>query len=341
MSTVPRFHIVSRKLGDHRFRSAHVTIQTLPRHWIQVCSRALALCTVRRYIQEELLELRRYYAEKYPRLFKDYHPQQFFLTTEEMHALLSDPIKLGSNSIGETRDVVNQEDSRLSHVVHANVEQETVITKDDMLDLGWPEQHIRWLLSQIGVPDDTDDNDFNNGRPTWRQSARRSRKSLPLTQRDSMYRRVTVNLSQASTDVLSEDLPSVQAAAPATAHVSAQHASKYNNGEKGIKPAWLDRQPLPTVNEALHSTSTTRCDSQGSAEEDTIAQVRAVREIGMLRNDCRTMQTRLDETEKFTHTLTDTIEGMRQQMAEIHAVVMSASTHGPTDMSRPGSTVPV
>jgi hypothetical protein len=79
--------------------------------------------------------------------------QELFLTTEELHALLSDPIKLGSNSIGTKRAVVDNMGPE--HHVHAHTETETVITKADMMALGWKLSHVRWILSQIGAPDDT------------------------------------------------------------------------------------------------------------------------------------------------------------------------------------------
>ena len=106
------------------------------------------------HLQEELLELRRDFATRWPRCCSRLHPHAFFLTTEEIHALLTDPLKLGSNDIGSQRVVYEDKDDNLRHIVHANSEVETVISHDDMMDLGWSESHIKWLLSQVGVPDD-------------------------------------------------------------------------------------------------------------------------------------------------------------------------------------------
>ncbi len=108
------------------------------------------------YVQEEMLELRRDFATRWPRWCSRVHPHQFFLTTEEIHALLADPIKLGRADIGERRVVCDDKVDNHRHIVHANSEIETIITREDMLDLGWSESHIRWLLSQVGVPPDDD-----------------------------------------------------------------------------------------------------------------------------------------------------------------------------------------
>ncbi len=121
------------------------------------------------YLQEELLELRRDFATRWPRWCGCLHPHEFFLTTEEIHALLADPIKLGSHDIGSQRVVVEDKDDNLRHIVHANSEVETVISRDEMLDLGWSEAHIRWLLSQVGVPDD-DPVETDTGTATQRSS---------------------------------------------------------------------------------------------------------------------------------------------------------------------------
>ena len=63
-----------------------------------------------------------------------------------MHALLTDPIKLGAARIGERREVADMDGgAMMAHVVHANIEIETVICAQDMIDLGWTDQHVRWL----------------------------------------------------------------------------------------------------------------------------------------------------------------------------------------------------
>jgi hypothetical protein len=99
-----------------------------------------------------------YYQEEAAQIWRDYWgrgPDLFFMTTEEMHALLSDLQALGAAQIGVTRVAQeDEEDEKPEHHVHATKQWETIITREDMLALGWPELHIRWLLSQIGVLDD-------------------------------------------------------------------------------------------------------------------------------------------------------------------------------------------
>ena len=81
-------------------------------------------------------------------------PDLFVLTTKEMHALLTDHMALGAPNIGTKRVVQESTDAKLEHHVTATTVYETVITREHMASLGWPELHIRWLLSQIGVRDD-------------------------------------------------------------------------------------------------------------------------------------------------------------------------------------------
>jgi hypothetical protein len=146
------------------------------------------------YLQEEILELRRDYGTTYPRLCGSWDPEEFFLTTEEMHALLTDPIKLGSADIGEQREVADVSEATMSHVVHADMQIETVICKQDMIDIGWTEQHVLWLLSQIGVPDDQsrlEEEPTSGG--SFRQNRRRGvGRSLSMT---SAYNRKSVEIN--------------------------------------------------------------------------------------------------------------------------------------------------
>ena len=99
-----------------------------------------------------------YYQEEAAQIWRDYWgrgPDLFFMTTEEMHALLSDLQALGAAQIGVKRVAQeDEEDEKPEHHVHATKQWETIITREDMLALGWPELHIRWLLSQIGVLDE-------------------------------------------------------------------------------------------------------------------------------------------------------------------------------------------
>ncbi len=89
-------------------------------------------------------------------------PDLFILTTKEMHALLTDHRALGSPDIGMKRVVQESVNESPEHHVKATTTYETVIAREDMVRLGWPELHIRWLLSQIGIPDDREENDSSD-----------------------------------------------------------------------------------------------------------------------------------------------------------------------------------
>lgn len=97
-----------------------------------------------------------YWEEEVAQIWRDWGrgPDLFFMTTEEMHALLSDLQALGAVQIGAKRMAQEDEDEKPEHHVRATKQWETIITREDMLALGWPELHIRWLLSQIGVLDE-------------------------------------------------------------------------------------------------------------------------------------------------------------------------------------------
>lgn len=301
-------------------------------------------------MQEELLELRRDYAEKFPSLFGHWHPHQFFLTTEEMHALLGDPIKLGSDSIGELREVTDHNASTERHVVHANVDVETVITKQDMLDLGWPEHHIRWLLSQVGVPDDAEV-DHTDVRLSVRHSMQR--KSRLLSQRDSMYQGngISTQKSNSNSD---------------HGWVSGQPAEEYDGPQQGRR-AWPQSDGRPLHEDSTgDGTSNDNADytHRGTDKQSSIAsnahmltveeilddedrearaipQMRIIEEIKLLRSESCAMQTRLAQTENLNHKLLQTVEAIRDQMEQMHAVVISDSAHVPTTAARPGNPISV
>ena len=78
----------------------------------------------------------------------------FFLGTEDMLLLLEDPETLGAER--PQREVARQEQkAEHFHHVQAVRQFETVITYDDMVSgFGWGDIQVRWLLSQLGVPDD-------------------------------------------------------------------------------------------------------------------------------------------------------------------------------------------
>lgn len=295
-----------------------------------------------------MLELRRDYAEKYPKLLGSLHPHQFFLTTEEMHALLSDPLKLGSDSIGEKREVIDKEESIMSHVVHANVDVETVISKQDMLGFFWSEPHIRWLLSQVGVPDDAMDGDDFAARPSVRRSHMHRKSSLALTQRDAMYQRKSISARPSAS--LSGSTDALSSEQPAGAHDSQLAARRglhsdttplpgvpADIGILGGKGAFQPPDRLAPIVPKMHSPTILEmdaapADSFGSqcSEESAIAQLRTMKEIGMLRDDSHAMQDRLGETEKLNRKLAEVIEGMRKQMEQMHAAVVSDPSRLPT-----------
>lgn len=110
------------------------------------------------FMQEELRELRR---GKFGRFFtccgvrgnpKD---SSFFLCTEDMLALLEDPVTLGARDRAHRQVAAQEKTAEQFHHVQADQQFETIITYDDMTKVfGWGDIQVRWLLSQLGMPDD-------------------------------------------------------------------------------------------------------------------------------------------------------------------------------------------
>jgi hypothetical protein len=111
------------------------------------------------FLQEELRELER---GKLGRLFglcrrrARASPQLiFFLSTEDMLHVLEDPETVSASWRPQRKVVTQEQDVALFHHIQATHQMETVITYDDMVyEFGWGDIQARWLLSQLGVPDD-------------------------------------------------------------------------------------------------------------------------------------------------------------------------------------------
>ena len=110
-------------------------------------------------MQEELRELRR---GKFRQIFtccsnsvRDNQKDHFFLCTEDMLALLEDPVTLGARNRPHRQVAAQEKTAEHFHHVQADQQFETIITYDDMTQVfGWGDIQARWLLSQLGVPDD-------------------------------------------------------------------------------------------------------------------------------------------------------------------------------------------
>lgn len=138
-------------------------------------------------------------------------PDLFVLTTEEMHALLTDHKALGSSDIGVQRVVQESEEESPKHHVKAAHTYETVITREDMLGLGWPELHVRWLLSQIGVPDNQSETDGSGDADTVTTSAELLGPNQAAQQPTKVEERIINVLHEVKADIMRQHRRDVNA----------------------------------------------------------------------------------------------------------------------------------